>query len=406
MSEISTEGYVVEGNLSMATRGHLVLYSVTGGRVDYETFANTARELDLSQAFVPPIRRPSDAFAIAKNALDGMGLPALESAEGWDGVVQRSIQIASLKRSSEYVVQVKMTGRARGRNHVGTINLFRLEFDPPEEFNQSVWRDAFMRQFWGEATEGSEAESFEVDDLNECISMTPYWDDTEFDAMLFARISRTLLEEFRAVATSIDQKMLRDKITKVLTTELGGLPFRSGQGAYFIPKYDENDSYLETLENYSNLLESFGNANALIGEASENSWLGENGKPRDWHRPQTNLRIMGYIDNERQLSYIRDDISMTLSREIAEYQQKLLAVADSFNEDKIEEFEAKLDRVQIIRTDLRSRMQSLSSTLGGSLNVNTDTYNDVASGLQSRMSAIRPVRSSIAERLSALTRID
>ena len=380
-----------------------MLYSVTGGRVSYETFANLAGQLGLTQAFVPPIRRPSDAFAIAKNTLDGMDLPSLETVGGWDGVVQRSIKIVSLKKGNEYVVQVKSTGRSRGRNHVETQNLFRLEFDPPEGFDQNTWRDAYIAQFWDA---GEENGPVDMSVLNECISMTPYWDDTEFDAMLFARISQELLGEFRNVATSIDQKMLRDRITRVLTTELGGLPFRSGQGAYFIPKYGDDDSHLTTLENYSNLLESFGSANALVGEASENNWLGEDGKPRDWHRPATNLRIMGYIDNERQLGYIRNDISMTLSREVAEYQQKLLGLAETFNEDKVEAFEAKLDKIQVVRKDLSDRIGKLSTALGGSVNVNSTPYRDVAAGLQSRVNALRPVRSSIAERLRALSRID
>ena len=404
MSETSEEGYVIEGNLSIATRGHLVLYSVTGGRVGYGTFAETARGLGLTQSFVPPVRALKDSFAIAKNTLDGMHLPALEKAEGWDGTVDRSVKIVSLKRKNEYVVQVLMTGRSRGKNHIGTQNLFRLEFDPPETFNPRTWRDAYIAQHWETDTD-EDQETVEVSAINECLSVTPYWDDTAFDAMLFARISQALMGEFSIVATSIDQKMLRDRIVRVLS-ELGGLPFRSGQGAYFIPKYGDDNSHLDTLESYSNLLESFGNSNALIGEAGENDWLDSSGKPRDWHRPRTNLRIMGYIDNERQLGYIRNDIETNLSREIAEYQQKLVETAESFNEDKVELFEQRLDSIQTMREGLRTRLGNLTTVLGGELNVNTQPYRDVSARLQGRMASIRTVKSSVATRLMALTRID
>jgi hypothetical protein len=404
MSETSEEGYVIEGNLSIATRGHLVLYSVTGGRVDYGTFAETARGLGLTQSFVPPIRALKDSFAVAKNTLDGMRLPALERAEGWDGTVDRSVKIVSLRRKNEYVVQVLMTGRSRGKNHIGTQNLFRLEFDPPETFDPRSWRDTYIAQHWKTDTDEDQA-TVEVSAINECLSVTPYWDDTEFDAMLFARISQALMAEFAIVATSIDQKMLRDRIVRVLT-DLGGLPFRSGQGAYFIPKYGDDNSHHDTLEKYSNLLESFGNYNALIGDASENNWLDSDGKPRDWHRPRTNLRIMGYIDNERQLGYIRNDIETTLSREIAEYQQKLVETAESFNEEKVELFEQRLDSIQIMREGLRTRLGKLTTVLGGELNVNTQPYRDVSARLQGRMASIRSVRSSAATRLMALTRID
>ena len=46
----------------------------------------------------------------------------------------------------------------------------------------------------------------------------------------------------------------------------------------------------------------------------------ENGAPRKWYRQKSNLRVMGYIDNERQLEYIKDDIQNALSLEVTEYQ--------------------------------------------------------------------------------------
>ena len=97
-SEEETQGYVVEGQLSTAVRGYLVLYSVTGGRVSYTNFASNARELGLPRSFVPPIRRTKDSFAIAKNTLTSMALPNLENIEGWDGVVKQEILVERLKK--------------------------------------------------------------------------------------------------------------------------------------------------------------------------------------------------------------------------------------------------------------------------------------------------------------------
>ena len=205
-------------------------------------------------------------------------------------------------------------------------------------------------------------------------------------------------------AASIDQRMLRTKIVSVLTGQLGGLPYRSGQGAFFIPKYGDDESYLETLESYSSLLEYFGNANALTGNPSESNWFGEDGKPRDWHKPRTNLRIMGYIDNERQMSYIRRDIETNIGREIGEYQQKLMEVAGAFNEDKVKDFEDRLDAIQSKRTSLRTRLSNLSK-LVGEVNLDTSLYDDIQQNLDSRISRIRGVRSSVAERVLALSRL-
>lgn len=400
----SNEGYVVEGNLAQVTRGWLLIYSVTGGRMPYTALAANARELELGQTYVPPIRSLKNSFAIAKNSLNGLRLPSLETAENWDGVVDREVNVVSLKKGNEYVVRIKMTGRSRGRSHVETHNLFRLEFDPPQDFNAHAWKTQYIDSQW---TSGDDAVAEpDMTLLDQCLSVSPYWDDTEYDANLFANIYGQLLREFREVAISVDQNMLRDKIIKVLRDELGGLPFRSGQGAFFLPRTGDGSDQLETLENYSNLLETFGTTNALVGNPTQNNWLGENGRPRDWHRPRTNLRIMGYIDNDRQLNYIRQDIETNLSREIAEYQHQLLQVADGFNEDKVEDFEKKLDAIQTKREDLSNRLKNLTSMLGGEVNINTTPYADISEGLQTRAEGIRAVRSSIANRLANLSTIE
>ena len=240
--------------------------------------------------------------------------------------------------------------------------------------------------------------------LRRCIVVTSYWEDTDFDPVLFARLSSALIDEFLVSAVSVDGKMLRDKVLSVISGELGGLPYRSGQGAWFIPKYDDDESYLATLENYSRLLEYFGNTNALTGNISQSNWFGDNGRPRDWHKPRTNLRIMGYIDNERQMSYIRQDIETNLGREIGEYQQKLMEVAGGFNEDKVGEFEKRLDSIQSMRTSLRTRLSNLTK-LVGDVNLDTNMFSDVQENLNTRLSRIRGVRSSVADRVLSLSRI-
>ena len=409
MSENESEyGYVTE-NSSIPTTGHLVLYSVTGGRVSYASFAEQAKALDLPITFVPSLRRLWNAFAIAKDNLDGLGLPSLEVSDDWDGVVDRKVKVLSLEKNREYVVQIESRGRARGKKHVSAQNMFRLEFTPPADFDVALWSEDYMANIWKddeEADENStEAAQASVSQIRECISVTPYWEDSEIDAALYGRITSSLMDEFETVATTIDAKMLRDKIVRVLQNELGGLPFRSGQGAWFIPKYNDDESYLETLENYSRLLASFGNANTLSRPTGSANWLGDDGKPQDWHRPTTNLRIMGYIDNERQMSYLRRDIESNLGREIGEYQHKLMEVANNFNDEKIEQFEERLNAISGIRTGLASRLANLTAMVG-EVNLNTDVFSDVQEGLAAGTSRIRSVRSSVADRVLALSRFE
>jgi len=396
-------GYVTD-NTAIATRGLLILYSVTGGRVSYESFANTARALSLPQTYVPDIRRLQDSFAIAKNNLDGMALPTLEAADGWDGSVQRQVKVVRLQRSNEYVVQVESRGRARGKNHVESENVYRLEFTPPEDFDIVEWREEYMAAIWDAESETEP----DMTVMRQCLSVTPYWEDSEIDPMLMARIAQALMQEYEIVATSIDQKMLRDRIVRVLSSELGALPFRSGQGAYFLARPQDEEAsnqQLQTLERYSALLNAFGTANMLSGNAGENNWFDENGRPRDWHRPGTNLRIMGYIDNERQMGYIRSDIQTNIGREIAEYQQKLMEVAQSFNEDKIDAFNKRLDSITSARTVLSERLSHLTAAFG-EVEMRTELYQDVAAGINEACNRISAVNSSVAGRLLGLTTIE
>lgn len=392
----SNDGYVIEGNLEVAVKGHLVLYSVVGGRINYGEYSRRAQDLGLSKKYVPTPRRPKDAFAISKDVLQNMSLPTLDEMDGWDGPVQRKVVVKPLKKGNEYAVSVELTGRSRGRRHKATQNLFRISFSPPEDFNPTTWWETYAESFWDE-----EIDAPDVGDLRQCVTLETYWEDQEIDdPMLMVRLQTALLDEFVNIATSIDSTMLRNDVRKTLTS-LGGLPFKSGSGSWFIPSYADNQSYLETLENYSELLNYFGNRNALSGDRSQNTWYDESGAPRKWYRQKSNLRVMGYIDNERQLGYIRDDIQNALSLEIAEYQNKLLAIADEFNSDKVEAFESRLDDIRSEREDLLTRLDSLS-TLVGDIEIDSAPFSDVSDGFEDRLSTIGKENNVITGRLRDL----
>jgi len=200
--------------------------------------------------------------------------------------------------------------------------------------------------------------------------------------------------------------MLTRKIRNVLENDLGALPFQSGQGAFFVPMHDGDNSYLSTLERYSELMESFGNANALTGDPSENDWFGSDGRPLGWSRRRTNLRIMGYIDDERQMSYIKQDIETNIGREIAEYHQQLMEVTQGFNEDNVKSFERRLQTMQARKDTLSTRLKNFSSIVGGDINLNTDMFKDVSVTIGRNVSRIRSVQSAAAQSIMDLAKIE
>jgi uncharacterized protein (DUF849 family) len=115
---------------------------------------------------------------------------------------------------------------------------------------------------------------------------------------------------------------------------------------------------------------------------------------------------MGYIDNERQMSYIRRDIETNVGREIGEYQHKLMEVANNFNEEKIEQFEERLDAISGLRSSLVSRLANLTNMVGGELTLNTEAFSDVQANLNTSATRVRAVRSAVADRVLALSRFN
>ena len=105
------------------------------------------------------------------------------------------------------------------------------------------------------------------------------------------------------------------------------------------------------------------------------------------------------------MSYLRRDIETNLGREIGEYQHKLMEVANNFNDEKIEQFEERLNAISGLRSGLASRLANLTAMVG-EVNLNTDMFSDVQEGLAAGTSRIRSVRSSVADRVLALSRFE
>ena len=106
------------------------------------------------------------------------------------------------------------------------------------------------------------------------------------------------------------------------------------------------------------------------------------------------------------MSYLRRDIEMTLGREIATYQQKLMEVAEGFNEDNVAAFEARLETTRGLRASLAQRLNNLSRVVGGDINVQVEPFADVSASINSRAAQISSVNSSVANRLLSLTLIN
>ena len=137
-----------------------------------EPYAARARELGLSERYVPKPRKAKDAFARAKDVLHNMTVPTLDTLEGWDGVVRRKIIVKPLKKGNEYTLSIELSGRSRGRRHKAMQNLFRISFDPPEGVNPET---AGYRRV-PQSMLGLDEEMPDLNTLRRCVTTT-YWED-------------------------------------------------------------------------------------------------------------------------------------------------------------------------------------------------------------------------------------
>tara|TARA_B100001758_G_scaffold245873_1_gene259769 strand:- start:784 stop:2013 length:1230 start_codon:yes stop_codon:yes gene_type:complete len=406
--EIENQGYVVEGKMTELTKAFLVLWTVRSGLMSYENMVQVAKDNNLTKDQIPHLRTANNAFAKAKDSLKGMPMDTLLELEGWDGQVKQHLDVKNLLRGNEYQVSIVREGIMNGKLHKESIPVVRLKFSPPSDFNANAWVKNYVRSFWDEKyiakIESGEEEAPQISAISQCISQEPYWEDTRVDPMLTMNIRNRVMQAFQTYVTGVDQEMLKAQFLRVLTQDLNGIEFQAGRAAIYVPAEVDGKKTSETLDSLSNLIASFAAGTSV--EATRN-YYDENGEPikRGLQR-RTALRYLGYLSGSRELEYIRQDLGEQLSREVTEYHAQLTKLVDAFDEDKVEEFEKKVEIVAVKRKDLDARLASMADIVDGDVPVSTTMYPDMDHRFSSRLAAIPQERSEIASKIERLARFN
>jgi hypothetical protein len=407
--EIENQGYVVEGKMTELTKGFLVLWTVRSGQMSYENMVRVAKDNNLTKDQIPELRTAKNAFAIAKKSLQGMQLDTLLELEGWDGQVKQHLEVKNLLRGNEYQVSIVREGIMHGKLHKESVPVVRLKFSPPRDFNANAWVKNYMRSFWDEKyiakIESGEEEAPQISEISRCITQDPYWDDTRVDPNLMWDIRNRILQAFQTSVIGVDEEMLKAQFLRVLNHDLNGIEFQAGRAAIYVAAEVDGKKTSETLDSLANLLASFA-AGTSVERKTEN-YYDDDGHPvnRGLQR-QTALRYLGYLSGSRELKYIRDDIGKTLSKEVSEYHAQLTKLVDSFDKDKIEEFETKMAKVETRRKSLDSRIANISAVVDGDVPIKTNMYKDVNKRFSSRIDAIPTENSAISAKLKRLATFD
>lgn len=373
-SENENTGYVVEGRMNELVLGWLVIWSLEGAMVPYSRVANQVS----SREMVPELRRPQAAFAYCMKALRGINLPTLSELDEWDGPVVQQIEVVVLRKRSEYQICVKRKGRMRGKLHTDSVPVMRVSYSPPEEFDASKWIHDYENSFWEDGAVRPNEEEIE-----QCVSVDPYWDDTDFDISLLMDVRGRLVQAFRRYATGVDSLMVRKQTEKQLQM-LNGIKFNSGKGAVFVPKEVNGTETYSTLMSLSDMIALF----AEGGRTENDNYYDADGNISIRSTRGSNLRPLGYLDGDKELEYIRQDIGDALTMEMGEYWAKVVKTAETFNEDNVEAFERKLSELETQREGLRTRIAAITESIGGGVEVKGEMHADLRRTLNQRVSGM------------------
>jgi hypothetical protein len=398
------QGYAVEGKLKKSTKGYLVLYSIKAGRISYTHLVQVARRNNLKQDQIPHLRSAKNAFAKAKDSLQGVSLPNLLELEGWDGMVKQTVKVTPLKRANEYQVSIMREGRMNGKLHKASLPVFRLEFDPPKNVDHRAWIRDYMRAFWDEKYQKLVRDGKvilpEISEITRCINIVAYWEGETVDQQLMDNLRRRIVAAFQTSVIGVDGEMLRQNVETVILNQLSGVKFLAGRGAVYVPLQVEEKDTSETLDAISNLITAF--ASGATTEIEHDNYYDQDNEAIDRYGRTTEFRYLGYLDGDRELEYIRKDIGDTLSKEISEYWASLVEMADTFNEEKVKEFEKKIDTFKVKKQRIDKRIKLIGASVGGDIPIRRNMYSDLKIKMDSRVAAIPLKKNAVRTSLTKL----
>jgi len=387
----------------------LVWYSFRQGSMTYDVLVAEAQRLGWNREDLPVMRRLQSSFTKAKDVLNGFesmaGISRLELLDGWDGQVTQQIKVVVLQKNLEYQVSLRREGRREGKRHIENHPVLRLRWSPPTNFRHTQWVSNYMDAVWARYDNDSDEtrEEVSLDRLNECIEVEPYWDSTEVDPMFIATIVAQIRGEFRRQAVLINEDSLKKKVASVVTGQLRGIPYRQQKSMYAVPRQievnGEMESTLPTIRQLDELVRFFTTHNPTAVNWGDMSLQPSQRRVREQPR-NTAFNYLQMLRGERELNYLRESVVAEERQERAGVYDRLLRVAEGFNDQSTEEFVA---HVSSIAADYQSESMGRISFLPDDDTVYDDIddaiYAPLTTQLESRINVITEDNETVATAL-------
>tara|TARA_Y100000004_G_scaffold197250_1_gene270667 strand:- start:13418 stop:14725 length:1308 start_codon:yes stop_codon:yes gene_type:complete len=410
MNDNSVIGREGTADVADSIRYFLVCYTFASGTMPYDDTVERALERGWTRNEIPEMRTLSKAYNVAKDNLAGLYgvLPVLEELEGWDGQVTQEIKVETLTRNGECRISVRRRGRMNGRDHMEDTPVIRIALSVPDDFDVATWRENYIESAWNDQVprdmEG-------IQRLNECISMEPYWIDTEVDVNLDRTIRERILMSFREEATSIDHKSLKTMVEGTvkggygrgtLRNGLGGLRWRNQASMYAVRVRARHGdaTAAETLDRLESLVQMFAHYNR-----SRHRWYNENSRTIRQQRKETSMSVIQLIDGERELEYLRqcwldsriqsEAIHRDNERKLS---QEVLELASELNTESADKIIQRLQDIQEEKVTIASRYDEWSEELeGGVPQFPEGTFREIDEEIERNLSEVTVTLSRLSD---------
>ena len=364
-------GYVTDNSAElMPLVGHLVQFhfrnTTTGSQVmDYSAVVSyltgnwegavmsesSIQILSAERKYLPLPKYGRGAYTQAIRSLRTSYVTGVQSPD-WDGGSCREKWITErLGGSTVALIRVR-TGLRDGVTDIEHMNVAKVRYNrlPSLQKRAKTYRNAFVKSEWGEPITAAEQVSLGGFDalLDEAVIVQPY-DDGILDPTATMNAIQLIREGYRNVCHGVITETMRADFSHALD-RLHAIPTNM-RAQRFVPDLNNDRAYLPTLEFWTTFVNWFACSGRFTDEPEAVTDATE----------ISNTRVLGYIDDARQIQYLREDITTYIDEVMSQQQEDIVKTVESISDKLAEESNSAAneidDEIAVIldRYETRSR---------------------------------------------------
>lgn len=365
-------GYVTDNSADlMPLVGHLVQFhfrnTSTGSQVmDYSAVVNYVTGncegadvdeslihiLSAERKYLPLPKFGRTAYTQAIRSLRSSYVTGVQSPD-WDGGSCREKWITERLGGSTIALIRVRTGHRDGAEDIEHMNVAKVRYNrlPSLQARAKTYRNAYVKSTWGEPLTDVELEAITNFDriMDEAVVVEPY-DEHSIDTMAIMNATQLIRGGYRSVCHSVITETMRRTFSLALD-RLHAIPTNM-RAQRFVPDLDNDRAYLPTLEFWTSLVNWFARSGRFTDESDGVTDATE----------ISNTRVLGYIDDARQIQYLREDITTYIDKVMTKQQEDIVKTVEKIADKMAEEGDTPAGEIDneiaeiLDRYEIRSRV--------------------------------------------------